>query len=166
MKRVIVGRLAMKPEVKEVTAKGKTFSVTDFAIYEADSTSKVKGEDGKEFWPEMVRNCRAYGDVASELATLEKGATVAAIATIKMQNWEKDGKMQRKEFYQFNKLGNAKELVEQSEKLFSAYIKGAIDKLDAGVDPSFPAVENEKEDAVEVAIEEDLNYEEENFMEP
>ena len=171
MRRVIKGRLANVPEVRIVNGKNGEFKVVDFTLYEADPTSAVKSEDGKEHWLQITRRCRAYGELANEIATLTTKDLVTAVATMKINEFQpkdkngnpavkEDGspQLRRSEYLLFEKLDKENTIDVQLNTLLNAYVKGGVDKLDAGIDSTFPKVEDKSEKVEEMDKEVPFDY--------
>ena len=181
MRRVVKGHLADKPEIKTRESKdGRKFNVAEFTVFESDPTSAKKGES----WPSIPRKCIAYGDVCKDLMDFNKGDVITAAATIKVSEYQgKDSAgnlltndngepvIRRTERFQFDRIDKENTLDKQLNQLLSAYSKGDIDKIDSGLDATFPSIDKaaeielEGEKTVEIEQESEAisNFEESSF---
>lgn len=89
-KTILKGNLARDPEIKEVPTGGRTTKVANFTVA---TTRHFKKADGTRASDTTFIPCEAWDTGAESIEKLlKKGDPVLLEGSLKVENWEKDGK--------------------------------------------------------------------------
>lgn len=163
MKQVISGKLAASPELRQVTMKdGSKQTVANFTIYGYDGNAPlVKREDGTSYPKGISLKCVAWGENATAVSELKGGDQLTASATMRYNEYTKDGKVATDPNYVIKRIDPQNDLHRQLSKLLSSYESGECNQIferekqqpDFNKDPDLQPVH---QDPV-VSMEEDVN---------
>lgn len=168
MREILTGRVGGEPEFGTAkNSKGVEFRTCNFTLFVADpfSESKNKKQGNEKKWNDFPRQIKASGPIVDTIEELMKsgelasGKVVSVLGKYRVDEFEKDGKHERREYLQPEKFDTTTQLEKEHNALLKAYAKGQIDSLSKGLVDEFPSIDQAEE--IEKETEYDIEKSEE-----
>lgn len=166
-REILTGRVGKEVKFETRTSKkdGKEFEVADFTLFVSDPWSGDKNatEENAKSWNSFPKHIQVTGKRVAEVkelvesGKLTSGTLLTVLGKYRVSEFEKDGKKERRESIQMEKLDFTGQLEREHNAILLAYVKGDIDSIAKGLVDEFPSIDEAEEiDAsTEYAIEQE-----------